>query len=262
MRWDDIARVDGTIESFKPGAFAECLKHVRAGQHVVELREGHSARRILASTKDATLQVHEAAGLGLVFEGELRGTAGEEAAMLIEDGFYRGASVGFRDYSMVDDGERTIIRATLDEISLVDRPAYKRSGVFLHGAPAPVTPTRKREPIMPFDNDPPAWQPRSFVMHSAADAIREMAERNRPRPERDGWGNLIIYSDAARRSIDHATVVVFERRGGGESTVICPPGDDGAFEDRVAAHLATIEKRAKANGGRERHACAATIAID
>lgn len=247
VRWGDVASFDGRRESFARGAFLDCLDRVRRGEHVVELREDHGAR-VIASTADGSLTVVESE-IGLIFDGRLDGAAGREAALLVWDDFYRGASIAFSDYTCRDAGERRLVTsATLLEISLVDRPAYKRGGIFIHAdgtkvvtlpcSPAPTP--RKREPM--YEHNEPVWEPRSFPHESCNEVMLRLRQERRAAPE--------------------TVTVLVEADDGRETRIHSPRGDNGAFRRRVEAHREAIERRAATCGGFERQCYPVKLSVE
>jgi HK97 family phage prohead protease len=148
-------------EEFLPGAFTYSLE---SSEHEQHLLVGHSFDKPLASKKAGTLtfdDTAEALNFSAEISPEIADTSyGSDILKQIEGGMPIGVSPGFRVVpkravavaeKFTDEGHdpargmhnaliRTIIAATLFEISLVSRPAYQETVVKLDGLGNPTDP--------------------------------------------------------------------------------------------------------------------------
>lgn len=125
--WDSLSvplRDDsGTYcEQIQRGAFAESL---RPG-HDIRIYWDHDPRVTLASRADGTLTLWESDN-GLEFLADLQGKTYGGFWLALEAGKIVGASVGMLGAVKlpVRAGVKTVIKARLPEISLVETPAYR-----------------------------------------------------------------------------------------------------------------------------------------
>lgn len=123
----------GFHEVIAPGAFTRTLKEQRNVFALVE----HDTNRVLASTDNGTLQLHEDAK-GLRFSIDPADTSyARDMLTLVKRGEVRGASFRFRPYSGGDSWDysssplplRTLRSVELGEVSVVLSPAYPATHV-------------------------------------------------------------------------------------------------------------------------------------
>jgi uncharacterized protein len=125
----------GVIERVHPNAFDASLKDGK-----LKLYRMHDRRQGIAR-QPATLRISKDAK-GIAYEANIiDNTAGRDAVAELESGYITGASVGMRftpsDVKMTKEGRNqiiTIMRADLEEISLVDDGAYRATTAVLRWA--------------------------------------------------------------------------------------------------------------------------------
>ena len=120
-RFGDKGFADGMRETIQPGAFR--------GLDNVMLYLNHDPSMPLArSGQNMTLKEDSE---GLRFEAELPETSlGRDVYELAKKGIIRGMSVGMREIEASEEGGmRTIRKASLEEVSLTQRPVYEKTSV-------------------------------------------------------------------------------------------------------------------------------------
>ena len=126
MRYGALARLpDGRQERFLPAAFGPDV-----GAQDIILNSMHLRPFPLARTGGGGLRLHDSGSL-LTMLADLGGTQpGREAHEQVKAGILRGLSIEFTALQerMVGD-VREIVRARLDDLGLVDRPAYDESTI-------------------------------------------------------------------------------------------------------------------------------------
>lgn len=132
----------GVVERVHPNAFDDSLK---AGN--LKLYRMHDRRQGIAR-QPATLRISKDPK-GIAYEANIiDNTAGRDAIAELESGYITGASVGMRfspsDVKITREGRNqivTVMRADLEEISLVDDGAYRATTAILRWADEQMTTT-------------------------------------------------------------------------------------------------------------------------
>ena len=133
---EQLSEILGVTKRFKEkiarGAFSRAIK--KAGRDIDFLSE-HKADKILASTRNNSLQLTEDEQ-GLFMEATITPTTwGKDAYELINSGIFRNMSFGFRTikdtWKKIESNlyERTIEELELFEVSVVKDPAYSQSTI-------------------------------------------------------------------------------------------------------------------------------------
>ncbi len=123
------------VEKIAKGTFAHAIKNAKEVSFLAE----HDSKKILASTRNGSLQLRED-GQGLYIEATIVPTSyGTDAYELIKSGIFQNMSFGFRtireSWKALGNGlhERTIEEMELFEVSVVKNPAYSQSTIAARG---------------------------------------------------------------------------------------------------------------------------------
>ncbi|MGE7695575.1 phage major capsid protein [Lysinibacillus sp. NPDC094177] len=135
-----LSNVIGTMKRFKEkiakGAFQRSINKV---EHHIDFLAEHDNNKILASTRNHSLVLHED-GEGLYMEATITPTSwGKDYYELINSGILKNMSFGFRtikdDWKLIKPNlyERVIQELELFEVSVVKDPAYSQSTIAARG---------------------------------------------------------------------------------------------------------------------------------
>jgi HK97 family phage prohead protease len=124
------------VEKIAKGAFARAIQNA---QRDIDFLAEHDSKKILASTRNNSLQLREDEE-GLYMEATIAPTSwGRDYYELIKSGILRNMSFGFRtikdSWKSLENGlfERTIEDLELFEVSVVRDPAYSQSTIAARG---------------------------------------------------------------------------------------------------------------------------------
>lgn len=125
--YNDHTQFGGRTEYIERGAFGRFLERVRAGAAHVLALINHDGRRVVGTTQNGSLRLHDDER-GLYAEIDLPDTTyGRDTYNAVRGGYIRGGSFQFLERGSevtIERGTRVLKELSINEITIADVPAY------------------------------------------------------------------------------------------------------------------------------------------